>query len=138
MDEDSDGDDVRRALRVRGSQGGVALGGVAYEEFTVLSRRVDRVEHSIGTIVHKVDSVLLKLEMLDKGKSKRRETITKLLSTVSEEDKEILLGKDKKRTIEEITREDYNETGGSRSSLRSGNGSPNNVTYRGTGSNQQV
>lgn len=49
-----------------------------------LSRRVDRVEHSIGSIVSKIDAVLLKLEAMDKAKIKRRETMTKLLDSISE------------------------------------------------------
>ena len=50
-----------------------------------LSRRVDRVEHSIGSIVSKIDAVLLKLEAMDKAKIKRRETMTKLLDSISEQ-----------------------------------------------------
>ena len=50
-----------------------------------MSRRVDRVEHSIGSIVSKIDAVLLKLEAMDKAKIKRRETMTKLLDGISEQ-----------------------------------------------------
>ena len=50
-----------------------------------LSRRVDRVEHSIGSIVSKIDAVLLKLEAMDKAKIKRRETMTRLLDSITEQ-----------------------------------------------------
>jgi len=78
-DEDEDDDDDEPSGRRRGGRG-----GVSYEEFTVLSRRVDRVEHSIGSIVSKIDAVLLKLEAMDKAKIKRRETMTKLLDSIVE------------------------------------------------------
>lgn len=48
-------------------------------------RRVDRVENSIGSIVSKIDAVLLKLEAMDKAKIKRRETMTKLLDSMGEQ-----------------------------------------------------
>ena len=66
----------------RGTRGPV--NGVAYEEFTVLSRRVDRMEHSIGSIVSKIDAVLVKLEAMERAKSRRRETMNKLLDSISE------------------------------------------------------
>ena len=53
--------------------------------FASLARRVDRVEHSIGSIVSKVDSVLLKLETMDKVKIKRRETMTQLLDIIGQQ-----------------------------------------------------
>ena len=52
---------------------------MAYGEFTQLSRRVDRMEHSIGSIVSKIDTVLVKLEGMEKAKLKRREAMTQLL-----------------------------------------------------------
>lgn len=57
---------------------------VSYEEFTVLSRRVDRMEHSIGSIVSKIDAVLVKLEAMEKAKLKRRETMGKILDSITE------------------------------------------------------
>ena len=45
----------------------------------VLTRRVDRMEHSIGSIVSKIDAVLVKLEGIEKVKARRRETIGKIL-----------------------------------------------------------
>ena len=49
-----------------------------------LSRRVDRMEHSIGSIVSKIDAVLVKLEAMEKAKLKRRETMAKLLDSIAE------------------------------------------------------
>ena len=54
------------------------------EEFTLLQRRVDRMEHSIGSIVSKIDAVLVKLEAMERAKAKRRETMGKLLDSISE------------------------------------------------------
>ena len=62
----------------------VSYNGVSYEEFTVLSRRVDRMEHSIGSIVSKIDAVLVKLEAMERAKSKRRETMSKILDSITE------------------------------------------------------
>ena len=56
-----------------------------YFHFRRLSRRVDRVEHSIGSIVSKIDAVLLKLEAMDKAKIKRRDHMSKLLDSISEQ-----------------------------------------------------
>ena len=50
-----------------------------------MSRRVDRVEHSIGSIVSKIDAVLLKLEAMDKAKIKRREHMSKLLDHIGDQ-----------------------------------------------------
>ena len=47
-------------------------------------RRVDRMEHSIGSIVSKIDAVLLKLESMEKAKMKRRECMSKLLDKIAE------------------------------------------------------
>ena len=52
--------------------------------FCSLSRRVDRMEHSIGSIVSKIDAVLVKLEAMEKAKLKRRETMAKLLDSIAE------------------------------------------------------
>jgi len=62
------------------------VNGVSYEEFTVLSRRVDRMEHSIGSIVSKIDAVLVKLEAMERAKSRRRETMSKILDNITEGD----------------------------------------------------
>lgn len=57
---------------------------VSFEEFNVLSRRVDRMEHSIGSIVSKIDAVLAKLEAMEKAKIKRRETMGMILDSITE------------------------------------------------------
>ena len=49
-----------------------------------LSRRVDRMEHSIGSIVSKIDAVLVKLEAMEKAKLKRRETMARLLDSIAD------------------------------------------------------
>lgn len=64
--------------------GGGGGNGLAQEEFTVLTRRVDRMEHSIGSIVSKIDAVLVKLEAIEKAKARRKETLGKLLDGFNE------------------------------------------------------
>lgn len=78
--EDSDDEDNGSKL----SRSGRVTNGVSCEEFTVLSRRVDRMEHSIGSIVSKIDAVLVKLEAMEKAKIKRRETMAKMLDSITE------------------------------------------------------
>lgn len=81
-----------------------------------LSRRVDRVEHSIGSIVSKIDAVLLKLEAMDKAKIKRRETMTKLLDSISEQSSQG--GDDNKRErLEKLVRDEL-ETWDSESQMK--------------------
>lgn len=41
-------------------------------------------EHSIGSIVSKIDAVLVKLEAMEKAKLKRRETMARLLDSITE------------------------------------------------------
>lgn len=41
-------------------------------------------EHSIGSIVSKIDAVLVKLEAMEKAKLKRRENMGKLLDSINE------------------------------------------------------
>lgn len=80
--DDSDDEDSG----TKSSRTGRTSSGVSYEEFTVLSRRVDRMEHSIGSIVSKIDAVLVKLEAMEKAKMKRRETMGKILDSITESD----------------------------------------------------
>ena len=49
-----------------------------------LTRRVDRMEHSIGSIVSKIDAVIVKLEAMERAKLKRRETMGRLLDNITE------------------------------------------------------
>lgn len=41
-------------------------------------------EHSIGSIVSKIDAVLVKMEGMEKAKVKRRENMNKILNSISE------------------------------------------------------
>ncbi|XP_075258867.1 polycystin-2-like isoform X2 [Convolutriloba macropyga] len=88
-DEDSesgsDDDSSIRGGSRGGSGGGAGRGGVPKEEFNVLARRVDRMEHSIGSIVSKIDAVLVKLEAMEKMRLKRKETMGKLLDHLNEQ-----------------------------------------------------
>ncbi|XP_067952037.1 polycystin-2-like isoform X2 [Watersipora subatra] len=83
--EESDDEDTSGSRSSR-RQTSRPINGVAYEEFTVLSRRVDRMEHSIGSIVSKIDAVLVKLEAMEKAKLKRRENMGRLLDSINESD----------------------------------------------------
>uniref|UniRef100_A0A674PP78 Polycystin-2 n=1 Tax=Takifugu rubripes TaxID=31033 RepID=A0A674PP78_TAKRU len=49
-----------------------------------LVRRVDRMEHSIGSIVSKIDAVIVKLEAMERAKVKRRDVLGRLLDGVME------------------------------------------------------
>lgn len=49
-----------------------------------LVRRVDRMEHSIGSIVSKIDAVIVKLEAMERVKVKRRDVLGRLLEGVME------------------------------------------------------
>lgn len=85
FNDDSADDSDDEASHSKSSRSGPAQ-SVSYEEFTVLSRRVDRMEHSIGSIVSKIDAVLVKLEAMEKAKLKRRETMGKILDSITESD----------------------------------------------------
>lgn len=84
FNEDSGDDSDDEDSGTKSSRTGRTSSGVSYEEFTVLSRRVDRMEHSIGSIVSKIDAVLVKLEAMEKAKMKRRETMGKILDSITE------------------------------------------------------
>lgn len=45
---------------------------------------MDRAEQSVGSIVSKVESVLMKLEAMDQAKAKRRDTMSRLIESISE------------------------------------------------------
>lgn len=49
-----------------------------------LVRRVERMEHSIGSIVSKMDAVIVKLEVMERAKLKRRDVVGRLLDGVME------------------------------------------------------
>ncbi|XP_039217130.1 polycystin-2 isoform X3 [Crotalus tigris] len=81
--EEDDDDDSGHSSRRRGS----SSSGVSYEEFQVLVRRVDRMEHSIGSIVSKIDAVIVKLETMERVKLKRKEVLGRLLDGVAEDER---------------------------------------------------
>ncbi|KAM6440100.1 polycystin-2 isoform 1-T1 [Liasis olivaceus] len=81
--EEDDDDDSGHSSRRRGS----SSSGVSYEEFQVLVRRVDRMEHSIGSIVSKIDAVIVKLETMERVKLKRKEVLGRLLDGVTEDER---------------------------------------------------
>ncbi|XP_073897887.1 polycystin-2 isoform X3 [Castor canadensis] len=100
--EEEDDDDSGHSSRRRGS----ISSGVSYEEFQVLVRRVDRMEHSIGSIVSKIDAVIVKLEIMERAKLKRREVLGRLLDSVAEDDR---LGRDSeihREQMEQLVREE--------------------------------
>ena len=45
---------------------------------------MDRMEHSIGSIVSKIDAVIVKLETMERAKLKRRDVLGRLLDGVIE------------------------------------------------------
>ncbi|KAJ8336193.1 hypothetical protein SKAU_G00395360 [Synaphobranchus kaupii] len=81
--EEDDDEDSGHSSHRRGS----SSGGVSYEEFQVLVRRVDRMEHSIGSIVSKMDAVIVKLEAMERAKLKRRDVLGRLLDGVMEDER---------------------------------------------------
>ncbi len=46
---------------------------------------MDRTEKSVGSIVTKIDAVLTKLGGMEKSKAKRRDAMTKILGTITQE-----------------------------------------------------
>lgn len=95
--EEDDDEDSGHSSRRRGS----SSGGVSYEEFQVLVRRVDRMEHSIGSIVSKIDAVIVKLETMERAKLKRRDVLGRLLDGVMEDER---LGRDTDAHREQMDR----------------------------------
>lgn len=87
-----------------GGGNGGGDGGVPPEEFNALTRRVDRMEHSIGSIVSKIDAVLVKMEAMEKAKAHRRDNMSKILDTISEN--EGLDDKSKRQQMEKLVREE--------------------------------
>uniref|UniRef100_A0A3P8X4U0 Polycystin-2 n=1 Tax=Cynoglossus semilaevis TaxID=244447 RepID=A0A3P8X4U0_CYNSE len=53
-------------------------------QFVGKTQRVDRMEHSIGSIVSKIDAVIVKLETMERTKIKRRDVLSRLLDGVVE------------------------------------------------------
>ncbi|XP_059408751.1 polycystin-2-like isoform X2 [Carassius carassius] len=95
--EEDDDEDSGHSSRRRGS----SSGGMSYEEFQVLVRRVDRMEHSIGSIVSKIDAVIMKLEVMERAKMKRRDVLGRILNGVMEDER---LGRDPEMHREQMDR----------------------------------
>jgi len=47
-------------------------------------RRIERTEKSVSGLAGKVDSVVAQLESIERAKSKRRQTMSKLLENITE------------------------------------------------------
>jgi len=75
-----------RIMSIQNQKKNLAVGGITGEEYQVLGRRVDRMEKSIGSIVTKIDTVLAKLETMERGRNKRKATMSKILGTITESD----------------------------------------------------
>lgn len=100
--EEDDDEDSGHSSRRRGS----SSSGVSYEEFQVMARRVDRIEHSIGSIVSKIDAVIVKLQTMERAEIKRKEVLARLLDGVTEDER---LGRDNemhKEQMERLVREE--------------------------------
>ncbi|XP_049564973.1 polycystin-2 isoform X2 [Orcinus orca] len=120
--EEDDDEDSGHSSRRRGS----ISSGVSYEEFQVLVRRVDRMEHSIGSIVSKIDAVIVKLEIMERAKLKRREVLGRLLDGVAEDER---LGRDSeihREQMERLVREELErwESDDAASQISHGVGTP--------------
>ncbi|XP_012660780.1 polycystin-2 isoform X1 [Otolemur garnettii] len=120
--EEDDDEDSGHISRRRGS----ISSGVSYEEFQVLVRRVDRMEHSIGSIVSKIDAVIVKLEIMERAKLKRREVLGRLLEGVAEDER---LGRDSeihREQMERLVREELErwESDDAASQISHGLGTP--------------
>ncbi|CAG0885259.1 unnamed protein product [Darwinula stevensoni] len=80
LDQQTKGTDRRASMA---SMSG--LGAVSFEEFSQLQRRVERMESTMGTIVPKIDAVLLKLDGMERAKQKRKQTMNKILDSITED-----------------------------------------------------
>ena len=49
-----------------------------------LTRRVERMEKSVGSIVTKISAVIVKLEGMEKNKAKKREAMTRILESMDQ------------------------------------------------------
>ncbi|XP_015203008.2 polycystin-2-like protein 1 [Lepisosteus oculatus] len=58
--------------------------GVSHDEFQMLLRRVLQLEHSVGSIVSKIDAITVKLENLDRTRMKRKDVTGTPLENISE------------------------------------------------------
>uniref|UniRef100_Q13563-5 Isoform 5 of Polycystin-2 n=1 Tax=Homo sapiens TaxID=9606 RepID=Q13563-5 len=116
-------DDISESLR----QGGGKLNfDELRQDLKGLVRRVDRMEHSIGSIVSKIDAVIVKLEIMERAKLKRREVLGRLLDGVAEDER---LGRDSeihREQMERLVREELErwESDDAASQISHGLGTP--------------
>lgn len=108
---DDEDDSTTTKSEIRGGAGRRGCGGngrggrgVTHEEFSMLQRRVDRMEHSIGSIVSKIDAVLVKLEAMEQTKARRRETVGHLLDSIAES--EGVTDESKRQHMERLVRDE--------------------------------
>merc|ERR1719278_2375857 len=59
---------------------------INHEEFGMLQKRVERMEGVIGNIVSKIDRVLIKLETMEKSKSKKKQNLGKLFDGLTNDE----------------------------------------------------
>ncbi|XP_061490655.1 polycystin-2-like protein 1 isoform X2 [Rhineura floridana] len=59
---------------------------VSEEEFQILLQRVLQLEHSIGSVISKMEALVIKLEGLERSKLKNRNPMSKLLDNMSKEE----------------------------------------------------
>ncbi|CBY35856.1 unnamed protein product [Oikopleura dioica] len=58
---------------------------VSNDEFTILSRRVDRLEHHVSKIASRIDSIVNKIETFDKQKSRESSARSDLFSNLGQQ-----------------------------------------------------
>ncbi|CAF0929169.1 unnamed protein product [Adineta ricciae] len=83
------------------------LNHISFDEFKILIRRMDRMEYSVGNIVARIDDVLTKLEGMEKGKTKRREVLQRILNSMNEDNH--LSKEAKQERLEKMIREELIE-----------------------------
>lgn len=91
-----------------GGGGGGGLDAASAEEINVLQKRVDRMEHSIGAIVNKIDAVLRGMEEMENKKKRRRDGMSKILDSISESGD--IDEKEKRTRIEKLVKEELLRT----------------------------
>ena len=57
---------------------------VTGDEFNVLTRRVDRIEHHIAKIGSKIDSIVSKLDLMDRQKQRENNVRDKLFHSLAD------------------------------------------------------
>ncbi|XP_040564688.1 polycystin-2-like [Lepeophtheirus salmonis] len=87
MERPKSGKDARgiRSAQIKSRLGSAFSNKLSSQELEVLDRRVDRVEGSVNSIVSKINNVLQKLESLERGKAKKKATMSKILDNFTED-----------------------------------------------------